>query len=101
MALSTRAKIAGVGGALALGLLGATGYAYASDGTGTTASYVTTVDGGTSTSPSAPAPSERGGGTDRDCPEKGGSGQQGGPGPEGSGSSGTPETAPAPDPADA
>jgi hypothetical protein len=94
MALSTRAKIAGIGGALALGLLGATGYAYAADGTDTT-SYVTTVDDGTSTAPSA-TPSERRG-TDRDCPQKGGST---GPGSGGSGPSGSP-TVPAPDPADA
>ena len=100
MALSTRVKIAGIGGALALGLLGATGYAHAADGADTT-SYVTTVDDGTSTAPSAPAPSERGG-IDRDCPEKGGSGGSGSPGPgsNGSGSSGSP-TVPAPDPADA
>ena len=106
MALSTRARIAGLGGALALGVLGATGYAYASDGTGSTASYVTTVDDGTGTAPSSPAPSERGG-TDRDCPEHGGSGSEGTEGTEGSGlrgsegpGSASPESAPA-NPADA
>lgn len=94
MALSTRAKLAGLGGALALGVLGATGAGYAAHasdttGTGTGTSYVTTVDG-TATTPSEQAPGSAG----RDCPEKnGGSGGPGGPGgseaspaPSGSGS---------------
>ena len=83
MALSTRAKLAGLGGALALGVLGATGVAYAADGTATP-QYVTTVDDGTTPegSQQAPAPSEGQRSGDReDCPEKsgdsGGSGEQG------------------------
>ena len=79
MALSTRARIAGVGGALAIGLLGAGGVAYATGGDelGTPA-YVTVVDEG-----AAP------GGTtaDReDCPEGAGSGGSG----TGSGAATTP-----------
>lgn len=84
MALSTRARIAGIGGALALGVLGAGGYAYAeSTGGGTGASYVTVVDdGSTGQAPSgqAPAQPDRGTGDRADCPEKGGGTGSGGTG---------------------
>jgi hypothetical protein len=77
MALSTRARIAGLGGALAIGLLGAGGVAYASGTGGTdTPAYVTVVDDGTA--PSAPAtPGERSG---KDCPEGAGGGSGSGSG---------------------
>jgi hypothetical protein len=79
MALSTRARIAGIGGALALGVLGATGIAYAGDGTATTPQYVTTVDDGTTQDGTRQAPSGegRGAGGREDCPEGSGGGQQG------------------------
>jgi hypothetical protein len=88
MALSTRATLAGLGGALAIGVLGAGGVAYAAGGNDTgSPSYVTVVDDGSTGSPGAPgstgapAPGDRG-----DCPDKqGGSGS--GPGPGGSGQS--------------
>ena len=87
MALSTRAKIAGLGGALALGVLGATGVAYAAgDGTGTPR-YVTTVDDGTAAY-GQQAPGDGGRPAGKDCPE-GAGGQRGpgnGPGEGGSGS---------------
>ncbi len=102
MALSTRAKLAGLGGALALGVLGATGVAYAADGSGT-AQYVTTVDDGTPQyGQQAPADGERPAG--KDCPEGagGGSGEQDGQGGGGTGSPAPQESTPAPfDPADA
>ncbi|CAA9280117.1 MAG: hypothetical protein AVDCRST_MAG41-3469 [uncultured Corynebacteriales bacterium] len=71
MALSTRARIAGLGGAVAIGLLGAGGVAYAAGGGATdTPTYVTVVDEGTT--PATPAtPGERSG---KDCPEGTGSG---------------------------
>ncbi len=74
MALSTRTKLAGLGVAIAAGVLGVTGFAYANDNAGET-SYVTTVDDG-STAPSQSAPDTRGQ-RDPDCPEKDGSGGQG------------------------
>jgi hypothetical protein len=74
MALSTRAKLAGLGGAFALGVLGATGVAYAGDGPASP-QYVTTVDdGATQSGQPAPADGERPAG--KDCPE--GSGGRGG-----------------------
>ncbi len=101
MALSTRAKLAGLGGALALGVLGATGVAYAGgDATGTP-QYVTTVDDGTTGyGQQAPAYGERQA-DGKDCPEGagGGSGEQGG-GNGGTGSPAPQESAPA-SPADA
>jgi len=95
MALSTRARIAALGGGLALGVLGATGYAYAAgdSGTGAGVSYVTTDDGSGS-----PA------GTDRDCPGhggSGGSGDSGSPAPGGTAPETPSGTAPVPNPADA
>jgi hypothetical protein len=76
MALSPKARIAAVGGALAIGVLGAGGAAYAS-GSGPApapAQYVTTVDDGAGNSP-------------EDCPEgAGGSGS----GADGAGATGTP-----------
>jgi hypothetical protein len=93
MALSTRARLAALGGGIALGVLGVTGYAYAggdsADGsTGTGVSYVTTDDGA-------------GTAADRDCPghQGGGSGGSGGPGD--SGPESPSGSAPAPNPADA
>ena len=92
MALSTRARLAALGGGIALGVLGVTGYAYAggdsADGsTGTEVSYVTTDDG-------------TGAAADRDCPgHSGGSGGSGGSGPESPYRPGG--SAPAPSPADA
>ena len=74
MALSTRARIAGIGGALAIGLLGAGGVAYAAGGDGSdggTASYVTVVDDGTTTAPATP-------GSREDCPGGSGSGTESG-----------------------
>lgn len=69
MALSTRARLAGIGGALAIGVLGAGGVAYATGGSGTDVSYVTTVDD------QAPAPSTSDAeGTRKDCPEGAGGG---------------------------
>ena len=78
MALSTRATLAAVGGAIAIGALGVTSVAYATESGNAAPSYVTTVDEGSpSTAPSAPS--------DRDCPDKGGStGSDGSTGPEGS-----------------
>jgi hypothetical protein len=92
MALSTRAKLAGLGGALALGLLGATGVAYATDGTATP-QYVTSVDDGSTQygTRQAPADGSRPEGGREDCPEKGG-------GSGGSGGSGAGGTSPAPSP---
>jgi hypothetical protein len=81
MALSTRTKLAGLGVAIAAGVLGATGFAYANDNAGGT-SYVTTVDD-ESTAPSQSAPGN-GGQRDPNCPEKDGSGGQGGGGSESS-----------------
>ena len=73
MALSTRAKLAGLGGALALGVLGATGVAYAAgDGTGTPR-YVTTVDDGTAAY-GQQAPGDSGRPAGKDCPEGAGRG---------------------------
>jgi hypothetical protein len=95
MALSTRARLAALGGGIALGVLGVTGYAYAggdpADGsTGTGVSYVTTDDG-------------TGAAADRDCP--GHAGGSGGSGPESPASPDSPDSpegnAPAPGPADA
>lgn len=91
MALSTRATIAAVGGALAIGALGITGVAYAG-GDEATPQYVTTVqEDGTA------APAE-GTAADRDCPEKSGSGSGSGSA-EGSGSpeSSAPESSTADD----
>ena len=98
MALSTRVRLAGLGGVLALGVLGATGIAYAADGTGGT-SYVTTVDDGTARSGSQQAPGDRAprSGDREDCPEKGGGS---GEGAGGTGSAAPQESAPA-GPADA
>jgi len=87
MALSTRTKLAGLGVALAAGVLGVTGSAFASGNSGTP-SYVTVVDG-ESTAPSQPAPQDRGQGH-ADCPEKRGSGGQGG------GSESSPAPSPSP-----
>lgn len=92
MALSTRAKLAGLGGALALGVLGATGVAYAADGTGASPQYVTTVDDGTTGYGTQPAPAEgsRPDGGREDCPDRSGGSGTGGtspaPSPGGSGS---------------
>jgi hypothetical protein len=95
MALSTRARLAALGGGIVLGVLGVTGYAYAggdsADGsTGTGVSYVTTDDG-------------TGAAADRDCPgHSGGSGGSGGSdGSDGSGPQSPDGSAPAPSPADA
>jgi len=65
MALSPKARIAAIGGALAIGVLGAGGVAYAAGGSGSgTASYVTVVDDeGATTTPAAPERSAE------DCPE--------------------------------
>ncbi len=82
MALSTKATLAAVGGALAIGALGVTGVAYASEGTGTP-SYVTTVQEDGTAASTAPGTA-----ADRDCPEKDGTG---GSGSGGSGS-GSPES---------
>ena len=102
MALSTRAKLAGLGGALALGVLGATGVAYAAGGNGTP-QYVTTVDDGTTRyGQQAPGDGERPAG--KDCPEgaRGGPGERDGQGGGGTGSPAPQESSPAPfDPADA
>lgn len=66
MALSTRARIAGIGGALAIGVLGAGGVAYAAgSGDAPAARYVTTVEDGTS------------GYSPEDCPEGSGGGTRG------------------------
>jgi hypothetical protein len=92
MALSTRARLAALGGGIALGVLGVTGYAYAggdsADGsTGAGVSYVTTDDG-------------TGAAADRDCP--GHDGGSGGPGDSGGEGQQSPSgSAPAPSPADA
>jgi hypothetical protein len=87
MALSTRAKLAGLGGALALGVLGATGVAYAGDGTAIPR-YVTTVDDGTTQDGTRQAPSRegRGAGGREDCPKGTGGGRQGDGGQGGTGS---------------
>ena len=73
MALSPKARIAAVGGALAIGVLGAGGIAHATGGTGTgggTATYVTVVDDeGAGTAPGRSA---------EDCPA--GAGEAGGTG---------------------
>jgi hypothetical protein len=92
MALTTRARLAGLGGALALGVLGAGGVAYAAGGSESGGpSYVTVVDDGRSGAPSTGAPSTGAPGTGErgDCPDKG-SGAGGGSGSaEGAGSGGT------------
>jgi len=65
MALSPKARIAAIGGALAIGVLGAGGVAYAAGGSGSgTASYVTVVDDQGATT--APADGQR---SEKDCPQ--------------------------------
>lgn len=90
MALSTRAKLAGLGGALALGVLGATGVAYAADGSASP-QYVTTVDDGTAR---YGQPADGGRTADgKDCPE--GAGPQSDQGDQGGGAASPAGSAPA------
>ena len=80
MALSTRARIAGIGGALAIGVLGAGGAAYAAGGTDAP-TYVQVVE--ESTAPGT------GGWSAEDCPEGAGGGTQGDGTAEGGGTEGS------------
>jgi hypothetical protein len=109
MTLSTRAKLAGLGGALALGLLGGTGYAYAADRPDAAPQYVTTVDDATGTGSTGTGSTGAGrwadwqtaaDGTREDCPERPG-GTEGTPSPESSPSTPAPSTPGASNPGDA
>jgi hypothetical protein len=95
MALSTRTKLAGLGVALAAGVLGVTGYAYAGQDGGAEAggtSYVTVVEDA-ATDPAAPAAQD---GRAWDCPEDGSGGPDGSESPAPS----TPSSPPAVDEGD-
>ena len=85
MALSTKARIAAVGGALALGVLGAGGAAYAAGTDGPAARYVTVVDENGTTDGTGTAPQK----SAEDCPEDGTGTAPGGTAP-GTGATGTP-----------